>query len=150
MFFRRERPKVLSFQERVDDLRHAGFATQPLSDGRIKIDKHGCGAIIRETGAGHSKIEKVGVLIGDEIAVLLSGGFQMFLETPAGKRFPATASQLKALHSFEEDLKETLDVASLYNTSLGTTSKKHLYDRVQSRDQGRTVRPWDRKSISPQ
>ena len=41
LFFRRELPKVPTFAERVDLLRRAGFSTQSLADGRIKIAKHG-------------------------------------------------------------------------------------------------------------
>ena len=36
--------------------------------------------------------------------------YQMFLETPSGKRIPATAEQLKALHEFEDDIKAALDL----------------------------------------
>jgi hypothetical protein len=75
-------------------------------------------------------MEKAGVLVGGEIGVLLNRGYQMFLETPSGKRFPATSDQLKALHEFEDDVKEALDLVNLYNTSLGTTSRKHNYDRL--------------------
>ena len=75
-------------------------------------------------------MEKAGVLVGSEIGVLLNRGYQMFLETPSGKRLPATADQLKALHEFEDDVKEALDLVNLYNTSLGTTSRKHNYDRL--------------------
>jgi hypothetical protein len=130
MLFRHDRPKPPTFAERVDLLRQAGFATEQLPDGRVKITKHRMGAIIAEEANNQPEIEKAGVLIGSEIAILLNTGHQMFLEIPSGKRFPATAGQLKALHEFEEDLKEALGLVSLYNTSLGTTSQKHEYDRV--------------------
>jgi hypothetical protein len=105
--------------------------------------KHGVGAIIGDAGKNQPEIEKAGVLVGTEIAVLLSGGYQMFLETPSGKRLPATATELKALHEFEEDVKEALGLTSLYNTSLGTTSRKHMYDRVTARDTGHQPKPWE-------
>ncbi len=124
MFFRRARPKLPSFVERVDLLRKAGFEIENLPDDRVKISKHGVGAII---GDG---IEKAGILVGSEITTLLNAGYQMFLETPGGKRLPATAEQLKALHEFEDDVKEALGLVNLYNTSLGTTSRKHMYDRL--------------------
>lgn len=142
MFFRRERVKVPTFAERVDLLRGANFSTQSLPDGRIRIAKHGVAAIIGDEGKNQPAIEKAGILVGDDIGILLSGGYQMFLELPGGKRLPATASELRALHEFEEDVKEALGLESLYNTSLGTTSRKHMYDRVQGRDQGKP-RPWD-------
>lgn len=136
MFFRRERPKTPTFVERVQRLGQAGFVTQSLSDGRIKIVKHGVGAVVGDEGKNQPTIERAGILIGNEIATLLSGGYQMFLETPSGRRLPASADQLRALHEFEEDVKEALGLESLYNTSLGTISRKHMYDRVKGRDQG--------------
>ena len=69
----------------------------------------------------------------------------MFWRTPSGKRVPALATQLKALHNFEEDLKEGLGLPSLYNQSLGTTSDLHLYDRVEHRDEAPSPKPWDHK-----
>ncbi|MGH9694102.1 MAG: hypothetical protein ACRD5Z_08180, partial [Bryobacteraceae bacterium] len=122
MFFRRPRPHIPSFSERVERLKQAGFRAETLPDGRVRIGKHGIAAVIDNKG-----MEKAGGLVGGEIGVLLNRGYQMFLETPSGKRFPATADQLKALHEFEADVKEELDLVNLYNTSLGTTSRRHLY-----------------------
>jgi hypothetical protein len=146
MFFRREKTKIPSFQERVDLLGKAGFTAQNLSDGRVKITKHGVAAIIGDEGKNQPSIERAGVLVGDEIATLLSAGYQMFLQTPSGRRLPATATELRALHEFEEDVKEALGLESLYNTSLGTISRNHMYDRVQGRDQG-IERPWQRPAV---
>ena len=137
MFFRRERTKVPSFRERVDLLTKAGFQTQSLPDGRVKVSKHGIAAIIGDEGKSQPDIEKAGVLMGPEIATLLNRGYQMFLETRDGK--------LKALHEFEDDVKEALDLVNLYNTSLGTTTPKHMYDRVFQRDTGQQPKPWVRK-----
>jgi len=125
MFFRRPRPHIPSFAERVDRLKQAGFSTENLPDGRVRISKHGIAAVIDDKA-----MEKAGVLMGGEIGVLLNRGYQMFLETPSGKRFPAMADQLKALHEFEDDVKEALGLVNLYNTSLGTTSRKHNYDSL--------------------
>lgn len=148
MFFRRDRPKVPSFSERVELLKQAGFKAENQPDGRVKIMKHGVGALIGDAGKNQPEIERAGILAGPEIAVLLSGGYQMFLETPSGKRIPATATELKALHEFEEDVKEALGLVSLYNTSLGTTSRKHMYDRVTARDSGHQPKPWLKKRMA--
>ncbi|HEY6989318.1 MAG TPA: hypothetical protein VH369_13075 [Bryobacteraceae bacterium] len=125
MFFRRPRPHIPTFSERVERLKQAGFSAENLPDGRVRIAKNGIAAIIDDKA-----MEKAGVLVGSEIGVLLNRGYQMFIETPSGKRLPATAEQLKALHEFENDVKEALDLVNLYNTSLGTTSRKHNYDRL--------------------
>jgi hypothetical protein len=141
MFFRRAKPKIPTFKERVELLEKAGFMVQQLPDDRVRITKHGVGAIIGDEGKNQPAIERAGILAGNEIATLLSGGYQMFLETPGGRRFAATAGQLRALHEFQEDVKEALGLESLYNTSLGTTSMKHMYDRVEGRDRG-IEQPW--------
>jgi hypothetical protein len=148
MFFRRKSPKVSTFQDRVDRLTKAGFATTLHSDGRVLVSKGGIGALIGDESRGHPGIEKAGVLVGAEIATLLNRGYQMFLETPSGKRMPAMAEQLKALHQFEDDVKDALDLTNLYNTSLGTTTPSHMYDRVNKRDTGQQPKPWEEKDHS--
>ncbi len=145
MFFRRSLPKKPTFAERLNQLKNAGFASEVQPDGRVKITKHGVGAIIGDQGQDHPEIEKAGILVGAEIATLLNGGYQMFLETPSGMRAPAMAEQLRALHQFEDDVKEALDLVNLYNTSLGTTTPKHMYDRVNKRDTGLQPKPWEKK-----
>jgi hypothetical protein len=145
MFFRRERPKAVTFNDRLELLKKAGFATAAASDGRILVSKHGVGAIIGDEEKGQTGIERAGILIGLQIAVVLNAGYQMFLQTPDGKRYPATADQLHALHEFEDDVKDALNLTNLYNTSLGTTSRLHLYDRVQARDLARQPKPWEKK-----
>jgi hypothetical protein len=147
MFFRRERPRIPAFAERIDLLSRAGFATSKLPDGRVKVIKHDIAAIVGDEGKNQLSIEKAGILIGEEIGVLLSGGYQMFFETPSGKRVPAMAEQLRALHQFEDDVKEALGLTNLYNTSLGTTSMQHRYDRVTKRDTGNQPKPWAKKGL---
>lgn len=145
MFFR-SKPKVPTFAERVELLKNAGFATDALPDGRVKITKNGVGAVVGDEGKNQPRMERAGILVGPEIATLLNGGYQMFLETPSGRRMPATADQLRALHEFEEDVRAALGMVDLYNTSLGTTSPKHMYDRVFKRDSGRQPKPWESKN----
>jgi hypothetical protein len=145
MFFRRPRPKVPTFAERVDLLGKAGFATERLADGRVRLSKHGIAAVIGDEGRNQPDIERAGLWVGGEIATLLNRGYQMFWETPGGRRFPATSEQLHALHEFEADVKEALDLTDLYNTSLGTTTRTHMYDRVFKRDEGEQSKPWLRK-----
>ncbi len=116
MFFRRERPRIPAFAERVDLLSRAGFATSKLPDGRVKVIKQDIAAIVGDEGKGQISIERAGLLVGDEVGVLLSGGYKMFFETPSGKRVPAMAEQLRALHQFEDDVKDALGLTNLYNT----------------------------------
>lgn len=153
MFFRRERPKAPGFAERIEMLKRAGFSSERLADGRVKITKNGVGALVGDEGKNQPQFERAGLLAGSEIATLLNRGYQMFLETPSGRKIPATAKELKALHEFEEDVRAALGMVDLYNTALGTTSPKHEYDRVFQRDTGHQPRPWkskDNRIVAPQ
>jgi hypothetical protein len=98
---------------------------------------------LKEDADAVRAMNRAGVLLRDEIAVLVDGGFQKFFRTPTGKTKPATADELKALHDFEEDLREDLGQESLYNEALGTVSTFYLYDRVKDRDRGVPKRVWE-------
>jgi hypothetical protein len=147
MFFRRTTPHQASFDERIANLSQFKFETRRETAGRVRVTRGGCGAIVEDAGNGAVKVGKAGVLVGDEIAMLVSRGYQMFLRTPSGREVPALAQHLHKLHDFEEDLREGLGLTSLYNLSLGTTSDEHLYDRVEDRDGGRAMHPWDKKNV---
>jgi hypothetical protein len=132
MFFRRESPKAISFAERVEALRQAGFVVAPAGGG-VQVSRGGCAVVVREVNGAPRIAQRAGILAGGEIANLVDGGFQKFFRTPSGKSKPALAADLRALHDFEEDLKEALGLESLYNESLGTVSTFYQYDRLQGR-----------------
>jgi hypothetical protein len=144
MFFRRVTPHVPTFDERIAGLKQYKFETRSESPTRVRVIRGGCGAIVEQAGTT-VRIGKAGVLIGDEIGMLVSRGYQMFLRTPSGREIPALATHLGKLHAFDEDLREGLGLTSLYNLSLGTTSDEHLYDRVEDRDDGPHVNAWDKR-----
>ena len=146
MFFRREKPRQWTFEERLNNLKQFGFEARQEASGRALVTRHGCGAGVEDKGGGKVDLGKAGVVIGNEIAGLVHGGYQMFLRAPSGKEIPAQADQLKALHAFDEDLREGLGLTSLYNLSLGTTCDDHLYDRVVDRDRPKHPRPWETKA----
>jgi len=143
MFFRRVHPPQPTFQERLDKLKQSGFSVTPRPDGAVLVSKGECAVALGESDGGVRRMQLAGILIGGEIASLVDGGYQKFFRTPAGKTKPALASELKALHEFEEDLKEGLGIVSLYNESLGTVSTYYLYDRVKDRDAGVPKRVWE-------
>ncbi len=144
MFFRRRRPADPTFEERLDSLRQLGFAIERQADGAIRASRDGCAAVVKNQPGAPPAIERAGLLIGGEIGALVDGGFQKFWRAASGVRQPALARQLRALHNFEEDLREALGLVSRYNTSLGTTNTFHHYDRLCGRDMGAPQRPWDR------
>ena len=142
MFFRRERPKNFTFQERLDQLKSLGFTVTPRSAG-VRAGRGTCAVDLTDQQGDVHISERAGIRMGDEIGRLVDGGFQKFFRTPSGKTKPALADDLKALHDFEEDLKEGLGQTSLYNEALGTVSTFYLYDRVKDRDRGVPKRVWE-------
>ena len=146
MFFRREKPHNPTFSERIENVKKYRFAVANEGSGPVRVSRDGCAAVIEDRASGPPHVNKAGLVIGNEIGESMHGGYQTFWRTPSGRLAPALASQLKALHSFEEDLKEALGLTSLYNESLGTTFDQHMYDRVLNRDRGAPVRPWERKT----
>jgi hypothetical protein len=142
MFFRRETVKVPTTAERIQALRQAGFEVSQAGDGN-RVVRGTCAVDLKEDGGQLRSSTRAGILIGQEIGFLVDGGFQKFFRTSSGKKKPATADELKALHDFEEDLKEVLGQKSLYNEALGTVSTYYLYDRVANRDRGVPKRVWE-------
>ena len=144
MFFRRERPKTLTFDERLESLKRAGFTVDRTPEGHVKVSRNGCTALLARSDDGFARVMRsAGIMIGDEIGALIDGGYQKFFQTPSGKRKPALAEELKALHDFEEDLRDGLGMVSKYNEALGTVSTYYLYDRVKDRDAGVPKRIWE-------
>ena len=143
MFFRRAAAKHLSFEDHMSVARSAGFKTESAGSGRTRLEKGGiaCTAVSGE-GNFPQFVERAGVVMGSEIGTLTDGGFQKFFTTPSGERKPALAADLKAIQNFQEDLKEALELKSLYNESLGTVSNIYVYDRVEGRDHGDHHKPW--------
>lgn len=143
MFFRRKTVEKPTFADYLAKLRSAGFTVEQQSGGATRVSRNGVAAEIQDAPGGPPKIaHRTGVLIGGEIALLVDGGYQKFLQTKSGKRRPALANDLKAIHVFQEDLREALGLVSLYNESLGTVSDQYIYDRVEERDVNEPKEPW--------
>src|SRR5690349_14058830 len=143
MFFRRERPKTITFEDRLASLRQSGFKVEPF-DGRVRVIRDCYAAVLEDVPGGLARVvERAGLLMHTGIAKLVDEGFQKFFLAPDGSKKPALASELKGIHAFQEDLREALGLESLYNESLGTVSTEYLYDRVKDRDKGVPKRPWE-------
>ncbi len=143
MFFRRERTKHLTFDDHMNAARAAGFRTESVAGGKTRVERNGVAAVFEAGPDGIPQAtERAGVVMGKEIGTLTDGGFQKFFTTPSGKRKPALAEELKEIHNFQEDLREALNLVTLYNEALGTVSNLYLYDRVEDRDFGKHKKPW--------
>jgi hypothetical protein len=143
MFFRRARVVNPSFQERVATLQEVGFTVSSQAGGTARVSRGVCAVDLKESNGALQVEDRAGIAMGSEIAVLVDGGFQKFFRAPSGKKKPALADDLKALHEFEADLKEKLGMTSLYNEGLGTVSTIYQYDRVKDRDRGVPKRIWE-------
>jgi hypothetical protein len=137
-----------TYEDAVNWLRDHGFdlIEAPGTQTRVFMRKYNCSAAIQKTEDGGVKIFAYpGYMIGSEISKLVNRGYQQFLKTSKAE-VPATADHLKALQQFSEELKEALNLPSLYNESLGTVSESYQYDRIEDRDRpvvDRPKRPWE-------
>ncbi|HUO17056.1 MAG TPA: hypothetical protein VMX38_18895 [Verrucomicrobiae bacterium] len=137
-----------TYEEALGWLRDHGFdvTDAPGTNGRVFLRKYNVSAAIQKKPDDSVQIFAYpGYLVGSEISKLVNRGYQQFLKT-SKTEVPATAEQLKALHSFAEELKLALGLPSLYNESLGTVSEAYQYDRIVDRDKPATERqkrPWE-------
>jgi len=110
---------------------HEGAKRTP---GAFQVRKYGCAAEIADAGDGTVlMLARPGYVLGGEISRLLDRGYQKFFKT-SRIEIPATADHLRAIHEFSQELNEATGATSLYNESLGTTSDRYMYDRVQGRE----------------
>lgn len=150
--------KQRSFDEIVTHLRNLQFDVRELPavanqgiTSRVMVSKSDCGAVLgRDSKGGTVLIQKPGVLLGGEIAILLDRGYQKFFKT-SRLEVTATADRLKAEHRFTEELDQAIGGLDLYNEALGTVSDEYMYDRVKGRDKDappRGLAPWDQTGAS--
>ncbi len=151
MFFRSHVEKKVSFSDRMNAARSAGFTVQLFGTDQAKISKNGVAALVVEIPGGTVKVtESAGMIVGDEIARLVDGGYQKFIQTPSGKRRAALASDLTSIHKFQADLGEALCLPGTYNMALGTVSNQYIYDRVEERDSAHKKEPWEIATSLPE
>jgi hypothetical protein len=144
MFFKREKDQAVTFSQRMDALRSSGYRVENGARGHVVVIRGNLAAELLEGASGAPAITGMGLWLGSEVAVLTDLGFQKIFLSPGGKKTPALAEHLHALHAFTEDLRRELGLTSLYNQGLGTTNEKHLYDRVRGRDAVQIPKPWER------
>lgn len=135
------------FDETLDLLRAQSFDVAPADGvpGGALVSKYGAAAVLMPGEDGVvSFAVRPGALVQGEVARLLDRGYQKFIKT-SKYELPAAAAQLQAIHNFSEELTQLTGGRSLYNESLGTTSDRYLYDRLQGRETGqpKAARPWE-------
>ncbi len=132
---------ILTFDDVMATLGGKKFDVSPAAEGAgrgagaYRVSKNGCAAEIapsQQPDAPVRLLTKAGWVLGGEIARLLDRGYQKFFKT-SKLEVPATADQLRALHTFREELNEAVGAMVLYNEALGTTSDRYDYDRLKGR-----------------
>jgi hypothetical protein len=139
-----------SFDQVMETLRSHRFTVSSFNGvpGGMLVSKSGVAAILvpsRDDQSGPASFfERPGILVRGEVARLLDRGYQKFIKTHQYE-LPATASQLQAIHTFNEELTMLIGGGSLYNESLGTTSDVYEYDRLRGREDEAPApkRPWE-------
>ena len=117
----------------MDALSTAGFVVSSTG-GVMRVEKFGCGAEFRRTSDDHYTMTILPtVLLNGQFVRLWDAGYQKFLLTDDGRKFPAHAEQLVNMRKFNEELRTALGVPTYYNEALGSTSLVSVYDRVKGR-----------------
>jgi hypothetical protein len=117
----------------LEALPSAGFIVSSTG-GVTRVEKYDCGAEFRRTSDAHYLMTILPtVLLNGKFTRLWDAGYQKFLLTDDGRKFPVNADQLLRMSRFNEELRTAVGVPTYYNEALGSTSLVSVYDRVKGR-----------------
>ena len=117
----------------VDGLASAGFNVSSAG-GVTRVEKYSAGAEFRRTPDNQYTMAVLPTIVmGGHFTRLWDAGYQKFLITDDGRKFPAHSEQLVNMRRFNEELRTALGVPTYYNEALGSTSLVSVYDRVAGR-----------------
>ena len=117
----------------LEALPAAGFNVS-ATGGVKRVEKYGCAAEFRRIPDGRFQMTiPPSILVAGQFSRLWDAGYQKFLLTDDGRKFPALAQQLSNLRRFNEELRTVLGVPTYYNEALGSTCEVTTYDRLKGR-----------------
>ena len=117
----------------IEALPNYGFVVSSTG-GVTRVEKYGCGAEFRRTSDDHYTMTILPtILLNGQFVRLWDAGYQKFLLTDDGRKFPAHADQLVNMRKFNEELRTALGVPTYYNEALGSIAQVSVYDRVAGR-----------------
>jgi hypothetical protein len=120
-------------QPQIESLSAKGFLVRS-SGGVARIEKYNCGAELRKTPDGRYQMTVIPcIMTQGQFTHLWDAGYQKFLLTHDGKKFPIRVDQLRDLRRFNEELRGALGVPTYYNEAIGSTCHYSVYDRVKGR-----------------
>jgi hypothetical protein len=114
----------------------AGFTASESSGGSgpIEVRKYNCIHRIGRAGSGiWEPVSPPHFMVKGLACELEDHGYQKFWLTSEGTRFPIKLEDLRDLQRFDQEVRYQLKLKSLYNESLGSTSARTVYDRVEGR-----------------
>ncbi|HTP68935.1 MAG TPA: hypothetical protein VMJ35_08540 [Dongiaceae bacterium] len=120
-------------KEQMDKLASLGFSVGSTR-GVVRVEKYGCGAEFRQDPDARFHMTVLPtIMVKGQFGRLWDAGYQKFLLTDDGAKYPALAEQLANLRKFNEELRTALGVPTFYNEALGSVSLLSVYDRVKGR-----------------
>jgi hypothetical protein len=120
-------------KKQMDRLAAMGFAVGSTR-GVVRVEKYGSGAEFRQLPDGKFQMTILpSIMLNGQFTRLWDAGYQKFLITDDGQKFPAQANHLGCLRKFNEELRTALGVPTFYNEALGSVSQVSVYDRVKGR-----------------
>jgi hypothetical protein len=120
-------------QPHVEGLSSKGFVVR-ASGGVARVEKYNCGAELRKEPNGRYQMTvPPSIMLQGRFVHLWDAGYQKFLLTHDGAKYPVRVVQLSELRKFNEELRTSLGVPTYYNEALGSTCQYTVYDRVKGR-----------------
>jgi hypothetical protein len=120
-------------QPQVEGLSLQGFVVR-ASGGVARLEKYNCGAELRKEPNGRYQMTvPPSIMLQGRFVHLWDAGYQKFLLTHDGAKYPVRVVQLSELRKFNEELRTSLGVPTYYNEALGSTCQYTVYDRVKGR-----------------
>jgi hypothetical protein len=117
----------------IESLAALGFAVGSTR-GVVRVEKYGAGAEFRQGTDGQYQFTILPTIMRNgQFTRLWDAGYQKFLLTDEGLKFPALATHLEGLRKFNEELRTALGVPTFYNEAIGSVSQVSVYDRVKGR-----------------
>jgi hypothetical protein len=117
----------------IESLAALGFAVGSTR-GVVRVEKYGAGAEFRQGTDGRYQFTILPtIMLNGQFTRLWDAGYQKFLLTGEGLKFPALATHLEGLRKFNEELRTALGVPTFYNEAIGSVSQVSVYDRVKGR-----------------
>ena len=120
-------------KKQMDRLASLGFSVGSTR-GVVRVEKYGCGAEFRQNPDELFQMTILPtIMMKGQFSRLWDAGYQKFLLSDDGAKYPALAEQLANLRGFNEELRTAIGVPTFYNEALGSVSLLSVYDRVKGR-----------------